>query len=398
MVTYCKKADPTNAKYIEPAVWGAFKGKWKRGDYGEVLSEYSGFSLTEIRAIARERDYKQFAPAIRLIAVDITERVKMRELQLEAVRYEMRVDGASGKRREIGIEHPFHQIVEHVAVYCLKELYDAKIEPCQYASLRGKGPIRGVRQIAKWAHKDNERCKYSEEHGYRYSRDTEYYVQGDIRKCYGSLTREAVMRAYRRDIGKNKVLLWLIDELLKMHVRGLIIGSLLSQYTCNYLMGAAIREVYGMTKERRGQRVQLVKHQIWYMDDFLLIGSDRRNLRMAYMRLGSFLKARYGLELKPAHVKRWSDAPPDIMGYVIHRDSTITIRGRTFIKAKRAFTRAARAKIMTLAQARRLVSMKGHFKNTDCQPARKRLKVDEICKKAQKLISDYDTGRLIPCI
>lgn len=396
--TYCKNADPTNALFIEPAVWGAFIGKWKRFDYGYVIKEYGGFSINEIREIAEKQDYAQFASAIRKIAVDITDRINGRDLHLEPVRYEERVDGASGKRRIIGIEHPFHQVVEHVAVYCLKELYKSRIEPCQYASLKGKGPLKGARQIEKLVQEDNERQKYCAEHGYRFRSETEFYVQGDIRKCYPSLTKEVAMREYRHDISKNKDLIWLIDELLTMHVNGLIIGSLLSQFTCNYLLSKAVREVFSYAKERRGERIRLVEHQIWYMDDFLLTGPDRRNLKMAFNQLSKYLKKQYCLDLKIAHIRRWSDAPPDIMGYIVHRDGTITIRGRTFVRAKRAFTRADGKEVIALAQARRIVSMKGYFKNSDCQPARKRLNVDEISERAQKLISNFDTGRLMQCI
>jgi RNA-directed DNA polymerase len=395
--TYCKKAETTNPKYIEPAVWGAFRKKWKRRDYGGVIAEYSGCTIDDVRAIAEKREYWLFEPAIHKLSETIADCVRKRNLPLHPVRYEMRVDGASRKRRVIGIEHPFNQVVEHVAVYCLKELYDAKIEACQYASIPKKGAHRGTKTIQKWVLDDNTRERYCNEHGYRFNSTTEYYVQGDIRKCYPSLNGEIAMREYRHDISKNPDLIWLLEELFKMHTNGLIIGSLLSQFTCNYLISKAVRETFSYSKMRRGERTRLVSHQVWYMDDFLMTGGNRRNLKLACQQISVFLKNKYGLELKSYHVRRWPDSPPDIMGFVVHRDGTMTIRGRTFIRAKRAYVRSTRNNVLAIAQARRIISMKGNFKNTDCQIARKTLHIDEISQKAQKLISDYDKGRLIPC-
>lgn len=48
-------------------------------------------------------------------------------------------------------------------------------------------------------------------------------------------------------------------------------------------------------------------------------------------------------------------------------------------------------------QARRIISMKGRLKNSDCKGAMKKLKIDETSKKAQKLVSDFDTGRIHLC-
>lgn len=396
--TYCKKSDPTDAAYIEPSVWGAFKGKWKRQDYGNLLAEYSGFSLERIREIAENAEHHLLAPAIRKMSEDIADRVIKRELNLEPVSYEKRIDGCSGKLREIGIEHPLHQVMEHVAVYCLRDLFDAKMEDCQYASIEGRGQEKGAAVISGWVQADNRAEAYCIEHGYRHNRSTEYYAQGDIKKCFPSIKREVAMRKLMHDVTKNDVLLWMVNDLLKLHLNGLIIGSLLSQFLCNYLMSFAIREVYGLKKTRRGKPIKLVHHQLWYMDDFLITGPDRRNVKLAFGALGKYLKNEYGLELKEYHVKRWSAEPPDIMGYVIHCDGRITIRDRTFIKGKRAFVRAKKNGITTVHQARRIVSFKGRFRHSDCNVVRTKLCIEEVSATAQRFISDYETGRVQQCL
>lgn len=402
MKTYCKKADPTNLEFILPAVWDAFRGKWRRQDYGKLLVEYSAghenYSLDDIHLIAVAKEYGKFDPIVRRIAEEAIRRIKDRNLDLPPIKYEERRDPGSFKLRLVGIEHPFHQVMDHIAVHCLMELFNAKIEPCQFASIRGRGPVRGAKLIQSWVLQDNKTAWYCEQNGYRFSRTTEHYVQGDVRKCYPSMTREMAMGLLRHDISKNDTLLWLVDELLKTHLHGFVIGSLLSQFLCNYIMSFAIREAFSMKKERRDKQIKLVYHQIWYMDDFLLTGPDARNLKMAYARLGRYMKDRFGLELKPAIVYKWKERPPDIMGYVIHCDGTITIRPRDFIKARRAYVRAGRQEFISIPLARLVVSYKGYFVNSDCKEAAKKYKVAEISQKAQKLISDYETGRLLKCI
>ena len=398
MKTYCKDADPTNVSFIEPAVWGAFRHKWKRFDYGSVLAAFGGMSYEEAHAHALNHNYDAFNKAILGIAEEISRRIKARSLKLGPVRYEWRVDGSSGKRREIGIETVMHQIMEHVAVHCLMPLFKVRIEDCEYASIKGRGQERGAKRIASWVIQDNKNAWYAQEHGFRYAKSTEFYVQGDVRKCYPSMKSPMIMELLRHDISKNEVLLWFVEELLKMHTKGLIIGSLLSQFLCNYITSIAVREVFGWKKERREKKIQLIHHQLWYMDDFILTGPDRRNVKMAYNKIGVYMKRRFGLELKPAFVRRWSDAPPDIMGYVIHADGTITLRGHIYIRAKRAFIRAKGKEALAISQARSIISYKGRFMNSDCTVARKRLNVDQISGTAQKLISDFDTGRLFQCL
>lgn len=402
MRTYCKKADPTNIETIMPGVWNAFRRKWGRNDYGEMFRQYSGLTREQVRRIIDEDHHamynKKLEPGIRAIAIDAANRIKRRKLDLDPVRYENRRDPGSNKLRLVGIESPMHQVLDHICVWCMMDLFNAKIEPCQFASLESRGAVKGAHLIATWVKQDNDKAWYCTENGYRYSKSTEYYIQGDVRKCYPSMKREVVMKLLEDDISKNDTILWLTNELLSMHEHGFIIGSLLSQFLCNYIMSFCIREAFGMKKERRGKAVKLVHHQVWYMDDFILTGPDSRNLKMAYTRLGKVMKDRFGLELKPARVVRWCEKAPDIMGYVIHSDGTITIRPRNYLKARRIYTRAGNRSTMSLEQAHLVVSYNGFFKNSDCKEESKKLKVEEITNRAKRLISDYDTGRLFQCI
>ena len=356
MKTYCKGVDPSDVSTIEKYVYEALHPKLKRKDYSEFTARYCELNGKEIRMRARQGFglYPELDRAVKLISMDISLRIKERNLRLEPIRYETRTDGLSKKTRIIGIESVMQQLMEHVAVGCMKELWDAKYECHQYASIKGKGQLRGVKAIQK-------RTK---------SGKTKYFVKLDVRKCFQSLNRETAMRWLRRDIGKNKLLLWFVDALLQMHGDGLVIGSLLSQFLCNYFMSYAYRFVMGLAKERRGKRTRLVSFSIFYMDDILLTGTDRRNLVIAVRKLIRFLKSEFGLEVKQGwNVRKHTDCGIDMMGYVVMADGKIRIRPRVFIRARRAFMSSASGDDRLKVQ-RRVSAYYGFFKSAGIRQLR----------------------------
>lgn len=327
MKTYCKRADPTDLQTIERYAYEAITGKLQRKDYSEFVAGYCSLSAKEIRKRARAAVswYPELEQALHWIALEIAGRIRARRLDLPPVRYSERHDGMCRKVRKIGLMSVMQQLMEHVAVGCMEELWAAKYEYHQYASIRGRGQLKGARRILKWTR----------------SGKTAYFVKLDVRKCFQSITRETAMRWLRRDIGKNTLLLWFTDELLKMHGDGLIIGSLLSQFLCNYYMSYAYRFVMGLHKTRRGKSVRLCSCALFYMDDILLGGADRRNLVMAVRRLIRYMLDSFGLTIKDTwHVRRHEDAPIDMMGYTITAKGRLKIRRRVFLRARRAFRRA----------------------------------------------------------
>ena len=328
MKTYCKNVDPSDVKTIEPFVWEALSSKLKRKDYSEFAARYCELDGKEIRRHARMGDglYPEMKAALHLICEDISLRIRARSLDLEPIRYSQRTDGLSKKTRTIGIESVMQQLMEHVAVGCMKELWQAKYEFHQYASIKGKGQLRGAKAIQKWTKKGK----------------TKHFVKLDVRKCFHSLSRKTAMKWLRRDIRKNKLLLWFVDALLQMHGDGLVIGSLLSQFLCNYFMSYGYRFVMGLYKERRGKRIQLCSCALFYMDDIMIAGNDRRNLVMAVRKLAKYMKANFGLEIKENwNVRDHDHCGIDMMGFVITAKGRIKIRPRVFIRARRAFFRSA---------------------------------------------------------
>jgi hypothetical protein len=357
MKTYCKTVDITDPDTITPWVALCLKGKMNRKGFIKLSERYDGAHG---------------------IAVEIAERIKRRDLALRPIQYFDRMDRSCGKIRRLGIESPIQQCMDYIAVHALMPLLLAKVGPHQYASIPDRGQTGGKRTLEKWVRTDH--------HG------TKYYVKMDVRHCFESIKPTLTARLLTRDIGKNKTLLWFVLQLVNTYEDGLSIGSYLSQWLCNYVISYAYHYASEkLFKERRGKQQRLFSRIAIYMDDIILFGADRRNLKLAAQGLKEYLLSELGLEVKPNyHIKLTDKEPPDMMGFVIRRGCT-TIRAKVFIRARRTLIRAWRnrmaGKRMLVRTAQRIISYRGFFMHTDSHGVAVKLHLAEICREAKKIIS-----------
>lgn len=383
MKTYCKNVDLLNIDFIRPFVKDCILDKIKRFDYALFLSDYCDLSPSKIRKSSPQ----ELEEPIERVCQHIVFMFYTRKLTFPPVRYSPRFDDVSRKTRVIGIESVMQQVVEHVVVGAMSELWNAKLEPHQYASRKDKGQVKGAKKIQSWVRNANAQGKHLR------------FDKLDVKKCFPSIKHSVVMKFLRRDIHKNELLLWAVEELLKYHGEdgvGLIIGSLLSQFLCNYLLSYAYRHVQSLHKTRRGKSIKLVKHAIFYMDDICLMGFDKRNLGIATKSTIKYMKDNLELEVKPDwQIKDNAKEPIDMMGYRIFGDGSMDVRPRIFIRARRCFMRGYKWGF-NLKTARRACSYYGYFKHTNIEflkmPNGVVLDIIKLKKKASKIISDYDKG------
>lgn len=206
----------------------------------------------------------------------------------------------------------------------------------------------------------------------------------DVRKCFESISQDKLMEFLRRHV-KNDRLLHLVEILIGSFEHGLSIGSYLSQYLCNLYMSILYHEIkenmYRIRKGRREiKRVNLVRRSLVYMDDVLLIGSRKRDLEKA-AKLAVEKAVQMGLEIKPNFQVRKITCI-DMLGFKIFRTHT-EIRGRTFLRVRRAFRKAA--KHMTRAIAKKCLSYFGYLKHTNSKRLQRKLKAIEILQKCKEV-------------
>ncbi len=226
----------------------------------------------------------------------------------------------------------------------MQPFLDAKIGYWQVASMPGKGQLACKRAMKRWVRKNG------------------YHVKLDVRKCYPSITHD-VVRAIVRKYIKSPDVIYCINVLLESYNGGLEIGSYFSLQMANLVLSFAYHYVESLHKTRRGTLVPLVTHQLWHMDDILLISPDKRNLKMATHLLTEYMRKVLGLTIKPWKVSKTSDKEPLDMGGFVVRRSRCTLRSAIFLRSMRAFTRFAKRRTLKLSS--RACSYWGWLKHTD---------------------------------
>ena len=366
MKRLCKDVDITDRGLISRAVYACLDKKYKRNDVVRYMSHVSGLKENQIRYIYFRYGKRGMYQIVELVITELQSEIVSESVSFPKIWYREKVDGSSGKVRRIGIQNVKQQLYDYIAVEGLKPVLK-RIGEFQYASIKGRGTTKGKEIISHWVR----------------NRDMRYFVKLDVRKCFESIDHDLLMRFLEKHI-KNEKLIWLIKTLIGSFERGLSIGSYLSQYLCNLYMSILyhyiMEELY---KTRRGKRVNLVRHCLIYMDDILMIGSQRRDMEKAVKQV--IKKAEeIGFEIKPNYQLKTIDGNCiDMMGFKIYRTHT-EIRGRISLRVRRSFRRAR--KRITLRIAKKCVSYYGYLKHTDSKRIQRKWKVRSILRKCKGVI------------
>lgn len=301
------------------------------------------------------RDVTRFLethPDLDRLAERIADEIREGRYRDTRITYFNRVEPISGKHRVIGRESVRHQIYDHVAVMALQPLFDAKVGRWQTASIPNRGTIDARRAIKRWTRE----------------RSSKWFVKLDVRKYYPSIDRPTLKAMLTRDVG-DPILLRLVFHLIDRYQgdNGLNIGSYLSQWLANYYLSHAYHwiESPAMTIERTSRRTgeitrrRLITHQLWYMDDLLLIGTSKRDLKIAARRIVRYLKDALKLDVHEEwNCKRLDLEPIDMVGYTFRPHGRVNIRSGVFLRARRTFNRARRRPMTGTARATLLLLLR----------------------------------------
>lgn len=300
---------------------------------------------------------------------EVTREIAERRLAFEPIHRYKRVEPTNGKVRVIGISSVKQQLVDYVVVHCCADLLNARVGHYQASSVKGKGATFTMRTIRKWVARG----------------DSRFFVKMDVRKCYPSTKHDVVLGIFRRYVASPDVI-YCVESLLSTYTSGgLEIGSYFSLRAEQLVLSFAYHHVEGLHKERRGKKRALVTHQLWYMDDVLLMSNDKRDLRAAARSLERYMRDELGLDLKPWKICRvGEDEPIDMAGYVV-RPSHVEVRAGTFLRGMRAFRRFSRKPC--LRRARRVTSYMGYFKYADCEGLIRRNDMHATMRAARRYVS-----------
>lgn len=355
--------------------------KWEyQHNFREVSNiKTIGYRLYNYAINNKERLY----PLVNYIAHEMYLEIKNKSIRLRKINYNTIIDKGSKKTRVIGSASMKQQCYDYVVVNALKEMFDAKIGHYQCASLPNKGQLFGKQAIESWIRTNPKKCTW--------------FFKGDVKQFYPSVNHRIAKRLLNRDI-KNKDILYLAYTLIDTYGDvGLCIGSYFCQYMANYIMSYPYHYVTEMLYvNRRRKRYNLVHHALFYMDDVILIGSNKKHVKKAAIELEKYLNKFFDLKLKLDYQLFPIDSRPiDMMGYKIYSDYT-TVRKRIFKPANRVFNQVKGKDIMTLEEAHKVVSYYGYFKYTDSYKYRKKVKMSRSLRVAKEVISNEAKNSSVP--
>lgn len=353
----CKDIDITDANFIESAIQD-----WKSHRTRKDMTR------SDVRRL-----YRHFG-GDKEIARELSQEIKEKKLRLSPVRVKERIDSSNGKTRTLCVESAKQQMLGYVAIKGLQPVI-GRIGEYQCTCIPGRGTIWGVKQIMRW--NEDEKIRWT--------------CQVDIVHNYASITPEMIGNFLSKYIG-NGDLVWLIVTLIETNpLGGLPIGSALSVYLdALYLSQAYHYIMEGMYKERRGKRIPLVKHTLFFVDDIAMYTSSERDAKLADRMLRKYMQS-IGLKLhdKKRITKITDKSYQDMLGFREYRDH-VTIRRRDYIKLKAAIREMEGNQ--SIKSARRLVSMNGFIRYSNSYRFRKKYRTKETMKKARRYISKYEKG------
>lgn len=386
----CKNIDITDIDTISPYVRKCIMmhNHYKRNDFERVLKKH-GMSKQDYDNFCITKNMDLLDVPLRNICEEIIEHIKNRDISyLPKVCIEEKIDKASGKVRLIGKESPMQQMYDYVAVYSCQEIWNKRYVKEQASSLPRRGQIYGRNKIKSWIDKDNNALAYAVKHNIRYQRKCVYHVKLDITKCYPSCRTDKFMALFKKDCA-NEDILWLYESLLESHkvdnYLGFMIGALVSMFACQYMLSFGYRYV----KSKHFKNRKVVHHMLLFMDDQLMIASNKTALKRVVIDYIEYTYNTFGLSIKPNwKIHKFSDVPIDMMGYVFYQNGKIAIRDRDFVKTRRMLIRGSNG--LSYRQAQRLNSYKGFYKYSNNKKIKSKYRAKRIFKLARKIVSRKD--------
>ncbi len=204
------------------------------------------------------------------------------------------------KKRRIKAPCFKDRVVHHSLCNIIEPIFDKSFVFDSYACRIGKGTHKGVERLKSFLKNENN-C---------------YCLKCDISKYFDSINHDILMSLIKRKI-KDKKTIWLIQEIIRSSHKdeagkGIPIGNLTSQLFASVYLN---------------ELDQFIKHDlkqdsfIRYMDDFLILGKDKKEMHILKDQIKLFLINNLRLKFNP---KKANVFPLflgiDFLGYILYKD------------------------------------------------------------------------------
>ncbi len=249
-------------------------------------------------------------------------------------------DGASKKTRTIHKPKYFpDQIIHWALMLQIQSVIMRGMYPYSCGSVPGRGTSYGQNTLRRWLDTDYK--------------NTKYCLKMDVSKFYPSVDNDILKEMFRHKI-KDKDCLWLIDSIIDSS-QGLPIGNYTSQWFANFFLQGLDHYI----KEKLG-----VKYYIRYVDDLVLLGSNKKKLHKVRRSISDYLSS-INLSLKDDwQVFKVNSRAIDFLGFRFYRDKTI-LRKRNALRIRRRMRKIQKKDALTPRDACAVISYWGWIKRSD---------------------------------
>jgi len=207
------------------------------------------------------------------------------------------------ERRICAADFP-ERVLHHALMNVCEPILERRLIHDTYACRKGKGRLRAL-----------DRAQH-------YARRHDWYLKMDVRKYFDSMDHD-IMEGLLERIFKDKDVLRLFRRIIRSYCtgegRGMPIGNLTSQHFANTYLGELDRQV----KHELG-----VRGYVRYMDDFVLWGQSREEMKRLRDAVEEYLGKHLALSANPVQINRTATGMPFLGSRLFPRHLRLGRRGR----------------------------------------------------------------------
>lgn len=297
-------------------------------------------------------------------AAELKEKLETHTVELSPNNYEEIYDSSCMKTRKITIPRYYpDQVIHWLVITAIQPV----LERGMYRYCCGSVPRRGgidAKAYVETAIQDSK---------------MRYVAKLDVSKFFNSVKPDILLAMLRRKI-KDEDMLELIAKILKNGGDELPIGYYTSQWFSNFYLEGLDHYI----KEQLH-----IKYYVRYVDDMVLIDSNKRKLHRAIRAIEEYLGT-IGLKLKGNwQVWRLHSRPIDFVGYRFYKHKTI-LRKKIFYRLCRRTRKVRKSGYITPHQAMSLLSLLGWLSHINgCGFYKRNIYPYAPKNKLKRIVSNY---------
>jgi len=183
------------------------------------------------------------------------------------------------KTRKISKSTFRDRIVHHALCNVIEPIFEKSFIYDSYANRIGKGTLKAINRFDFFKRKSSKNNTVNS-----------YILKGDIKKYFDNVDLLVLLSILREKIGDRRIF-WLIKKILNNYghmIKGMPLGNLTSQFFANVYLN----KLDGFVKHKLK-----VKYYLRYVDDFVILDSNKEKLESYKLQIDEFLKSKLSIQL-----------------------------------------------------------------------------------------------------